>query len=122
MPKDEFDFEDPMELSGVVLGTDASTTDTMCECFIEEYMRMGYSHTQVFDLFNNPHYLGMRMVLDERGESFVREKITAIFAVWGRQVSWTGTPSSKDIPRTQSIEFDASAVDPTGTPIPILKK
>jgi hypothetical protein len=84
MPKDEFDFEDPLALNGVALLTEEDTTDAMCECFIEEFMRMGYNARQVLALFRNPNYLGMNMVLSNRGEQFVRDSIIEIFARWGR--------------------------------------
>ena len=87
MPKDEFDFEDPLELNGVALLSEEDTTDAMCECFIEEFMRMGYGPKQVLALFRNPHYLGMNMVLEKRGEQFVREKITEAFGRWGKEIS-----------------------------------
>ena len=54
MPKDEFDFEDPLELNGIALQTQEDTTDAMCECFIEEFMRMGHNAGQVLALFRNP--------------------------------------------------------------------
>jgi hypothetical protein len=84
MPKDEFDFEDPLELNGVALTTETDTTDAMCECFIEEFMRMGYGAKQILTLFRNPHYLGMNMVLEKRGEPFVRERIAEVFRIWGK--------------------------------------
>ena len=84
MPKDEFDFEDPFELNGVSFLTEEDTMDAMCECFIEEFMRMGYNAKQVLALFRNPHYLGMSMVLEKRGEAFVREQIATVFRRWGR--------------------------------------
>jgi len=84
MPKDEFDFEDPLELNGVAFVTEEDTTDAMCECFIEEFMRMGYGHKQILALFRNPHYLGMYMVLEKRGEQFVRERVAEVFGRWGK--------------------------------------
>lgn len=84
MPKNEFDFEDPFELNGVALQTDEDTTDAMCECFIEEFMRMGYNAKQILALFRNPHYLGMNMVLEKRGEEFVRQRVAEVFARWGK--------------------------------------
>ena len=84
MPKDEFDFEDPLELNGVAFVTEEDTTDAMCECFIEEFMRMGYNAKQVLALFQNPHYIGMNMVLEKRGEQFVRERVQEVFARWGK--------------------------------------
>jgi hypothetical protein len=84
MPKNEFDFEDPLELNGVAFLTQEDTTDAMCECFIEEFMRMGYNPKQILALFRNPHYLGMNMVMAKRGEQFVRERIREVFGIWGK--------------------------------------
>jgi hypothetical protein len=84
MPKNEFDFEDPLELNGVAFPTQEDTTDAMCECFIEEFMRMGYNAKQVLALFRNPHYLGMNLVLEKRGEQFIRERVAEVFVRWGR--------------------------------------
>jgi hypothetical protein len=44
MPKDEFDFEDPLELNGMAFLSHEDTTNDMAECFAEEFMRLGYSH------------------------------------------------------------------------------
>jgi hypothetical protein len=94
MPKDEFDFDDPMELSGVGLFTEEDTLELMAECFIEEYMRLGHNHKQILALFRNPRYLGMSMVLENRGEPFVRHKIAEVFARWGRAVVWPVEPDA----------------------------
>jgi len=134
MPKDEFDFDDPMELSGVGFLTEEDTTDAMCECFIEEFMRMGYNHKQVLALFRNPYYLGMNMVLQNRGEPFVRDRIGEVFARWGKKVEWRVLDPAKcgDLPSTQSQserpvtsmaanEWDSNLTDPTGGAIPKIK-
>ena len=88
MPKDEFDFEDPLQLNGVAMLTDEDTTDAMCDCFVEEFMRLGYGPREILGLFRNPHYLGMNMVVEKRGEAFVREKVAEVFARLGRVVVW----------------------------------
>jgi hypothetical protein len=136
MPKDEFDFADPMELSGVALFTEEDTTDAMCECFIEEFLRMGYSHKQILALFRNPNYLGMNLVLQKRGEPFVRDQIAEIFARWGKAVTWpegcssrreeAPASSSASVPeKDQSLqpsaattECDSTLTDPMGAAIP----
>lgn len=136
MPKDEFDFDDPMELSGVALVTEEDTTDAMCECFIEEFMRMGYNHKQILALFRNPHYLGMNLVLQNRGEQFVREAIADVFARWGRPVPrGTGVAPVSEFKETQDTEpsvppdntghseafppeFESSLCDPLGAAPP----
>ena len=112
MPKDEFDFDDPMELTGVALFTDEDTTDAMCECFVEEFMMMGYDHTRIFALFRHPHYIGMNMVLQNRGEQFVRDRIAEIFAVWGRAVTWPAQPAAKAPSPPPAPAPNASAVTP----------
>ncbi len=93
MPKNEFDIDDPLELSGVALATEEDTTEAMCECFIEEFTRLGYNHRQILALFRNPHYLGPNMVLQNRGEPFVRTQIAEVFARWGKVVEWSATSS-----------------------------
>lgn len=86
MPKDEVDPEDPLELSGMALLTDEDTSEDMTECFIEEFMRMGHSPAQVFGYFRNPFYLAMNMVMEKRGEAWVRARVIEIFGRWGRPV------------------------------------
>jgi hypothetical protein len=126
MPKDEFDFEDPLELNGMALLTEEDTTDAMCECFIEEFMRMGHSANQVLTLFRNQHYLGMNMVLEKRGEQFVRDCITDIYARWGRPLEKSGIRNPKpeggeELPAVAATsQPDASATDPMGAPVPSL--
>ena len=114
MPKDEFDFEDPLELNGMALLTEEDTTDAMCECFIEEFMRMGYSHKQILALFRNPHYLGMNMVLEKRGEQFVRDCIAEIFARWGRP-STGPIRSRREKPRAATETPPAALLQPNST-------
>jgi hypothetical protein len=88
MPKDEFDFDDPMELNGVGLVSAEDTTEAMTECFVEEFMRLGHNHKQILAMFRNPHYIGVNMALQNRGEPFVRDKISEVFARWGKAVTW----------------------------------
>ena len=94
MPKDEFDFEDPLELNGVALLTQEDTTDAMCECFIEEFMRMGYNGKQILALFREPQYLGMKLVLEKRGEEFIRKSIAEVFARRGGTASGGGSSNN----------------------------
>ena len=91
MPKDEFDPDDPMELCGVGIVTEEDTSAAMAECFSEEFIRLGYNHKQILALFRNPHYTGMNMVLQNRGEPFVQDRITDVLARWGKPAPW---PSS----------------------------
>jgi hypothetical protein len=131
MPKDEFDFADPFELNRVVLPATEDTTDVMCECFIEEFMRMDYGAKQILALFRNPHYLGMNLVLEKRGEPFVREAIASTFATWGRQVNWQAAAVQVEErpPKAENAGADSAPprvaladqlTDPMGAAIPTI--
>lgn len=136
MPKDEFDFEDPLELNGMALLSPEDTTDDMAECFAEEFMRLGYDHRRILALFANPHYLGPHLAFQQRGEAFIRDLITGVFARWGGRTDWpepspVGKPAGTDStrqPAAPAVESDVSVLgderaltDPTGAPIPLFK-
>ncbi|MHC1763043.1 MAG: hypothetical protein AB9869_01880 [Verrucomicrobiia bacterium] len=134
MPKDEFDFEDPFELNGMAFATEEDTTQVMAECFAEEFMRMGFNAKQVLALFKNPQYLGPNLALEKHGEARVRDLIGDVFARWGKPVSWTtgtvhGEPATQTErsesgaprpPATTTAEYEATARDPMGAPLPKL--
>lgn len=88
MPKDEFDPEDPFELSGVGILASEESANEMCDCFIEEYMRMGHDAEGILYLFKNQFFLAVNMILQNRGEPFVRTRIEEVFARWGRVATW----------------------------------
>ena len=113
MPKDEFDFEDPLELNGVAFLTEEDTSAEMAGCFAEEFMRMGYNHKQVLALFRNPHYTGPNMVLANKGEPFVRDIIAETFARWGRPIQWPAKAATID----QSIPPPAGGEPPAAPPV-----
>lgn len=115
MPKDEFDFEDPLELNGMAFATEEDTTDAMCECFIEEFLRMGYNARQILALFRNENYLGPHMTMQKRGEAYIRDSITEVFARWGRVVDWQNSSAPR---APQLIPLRDGARDPLGAPIP----
>jgi hypothetical protein len=110
MPKDEFDFDDPLELNGHAFVTEEDTTNAMSECFVEEFMRMGYSPARILALFRNPHYIGMHMVLQKRGEAFVRDCIQETFARWGRAFVWSAAEQHSASPR---LDAKAPCSQPT---------
>ena len=129
MPKDEFDFDDPLELNGVAFMTEEDTSREMTECFAEEFLRLGYNHKQVFALFRNPTYIGPNMVLQNKGEEFVKEIIAEAFARWGRTVTWCATaessppnpsPSATQPPEPATTANDSPLTDPLGCPAPNL--
>lgn len=133
MPKDEFDFEDPLELNGMAVLSAEDTTDAMAECFAEEFMRLGYDPRRILALFANPHYLGPNLAFQQRGEAYIRDLIAEVFARWGKPVRWPDSgPCSKAAdtepsgsPATPAMASgvsgngnDRKLTDPTGAPIP----
>lgn len=145
MPKDDFDFDDPLELSGYVLLTEEDTTDLMAECFIEEFLRLGYGPKQILALFRNPHYFAPNRAMQKRGEPFIRDLIAQVCARWGRKVEWADiatrpptrdsssrresalTSSSGQMERThvrcpdgqgEGARGERLLTDPTGAPLP----
>jgi hypothetical protein len=136
MPKDEFDFDDPLELNGVGVASEEDTTDAMTECFVEEFMRLGYNAKQILALFRNPHYIGMNLALEKRGEQFVRDTIAEVFARRGKTVTWATACSSRReeaqtsaaaaeenqslLTSAATVELDTTATDPMGIPVPKL--
>lgn len=113
MPKDEFDFDDPFELNGMAMLTHQDTTNDMAECFIEEFMRLGYGHKQILALFRNPHYLGPNMALQKRGEPFIRELIAEVFACWGKAVTWTNATPNPLTPALSPLEGEGENPPPS---------
>jgi len=102
MPKNEVDPEDPMELHGVALFTEEETNEVMAECFIEEFMRMGHGADHILALFRNPHYTGVHMVWENRGEPFIREKIVEVFGWWKQPVNFAETPKAEARPSPEA--------------------
>ena len=75
MPKDEFDFDDPLELVGCEVPLEDEQLSEMAECFVEEFARMGYGAEALLGLFRNPFYHGPHSVYQARGEEYVRDLI-----------------------------------------------
>jgi len=110
MPKDEFDFEDPLELNGVAFLTEEDTSAEMTQCFAEEFLRLGYGPDQVLALFANPHYTGPHMVMMNKGEAFVRGMIAETFARWGKRVDWApGVASHPPSPVHRSTDLSPAS-------------
>ena len=69
--------EDPMELVGVCLdgGPDDAALTEMAWCFVEEFVRMGWSSDRIMRMFRSPAYRGPHQILHAKGEEFVRQII-----------------------------------------------
>jgi len=83
MPHDEFDDDDPMELTGLVMPGEAGQLEAMAECFIEEYIRLGWTEPRLMTLFANPMFLATHRVYCLKGEAYVRDLIRRTLARWG---------------------------------------
>jgi len=93
---------------------------------------MGYGNKQVLALFKDPRYLGPNMAFEKRGEPFIRELITEVFARWGKVASWGVTSTEASMhparegvgapePQSLSTEVEESVeTDPMGAPVPKL--
>jgi len=75
MPYEEFDVEDPMDLVGMVLPGEPGQLEAMAECFVEEYVRMGWNETRLMTLFVNPMFMATHRIYRQKGEKYVKELI-----------------------------------------------
>jgi len=96
MPKDEFDIEDPFEMHGVVLPAEPGITDSMTDCIIEEFLRLGFDHWSILRLFQDPNYLGPHSVWCSHGENYIRSRIEGVCMQWGLAISWEQAPPVND--------------------------
>lgn len=83
MPKDEFVSEDPMELIGMVLPGEPGQLEAMAECFVEEYVRLGWDERRLMTLFVNPTFMATHRIYRQKGEEYVRGVIRRMRAKWG---------------------------------------
>lgn len=82
MPHDEFVDEDPMEMIAAVVPGEAGQLEAMAECFVEEYVRLGWDEPRLMTLFVNPLFLATHRVYRLKGDAYVRELIHATCAKW----------------------------------------
>jgi len=75
MPYEEFDVEDPMDLVGMVLPGEPGQLEAMAECFVEEYVLMGWDEPRMMTLFVNPMFMATHRIYRQKGEVYVRELI-----------------------------------------------
>ena len=76
--------DDPLELVGVPVPVDEATFDEMARCFVEEYVRDGWSDARLLALFRSPYYAGLYVILRLRGEPWVRDLIAETRVRWRR--------------------------------------
>jgi hypothetical protein len=83
MSHDNFEHDDPLELTGVVLPGEAGQLEAMAECIVEEYIRLGWTEQRLMTLFLNPMFLATHRVCRLKGEAYVRNLICRTLARWG---------------------------------------
>ena len=87
MPADEFDQTDPMDLVGMVIPGEPGQLEHMAECFVEEYVRLGWDETRLMTLFVNPLFMATHRIYHLKGEEYVRQLIQKISLKWGSTLS-----------------------------------
>ncbi|MCG3128170.1 MAG: hypothetical protein CHACPFDD_03046 [Phycisphaerae bacterium] len=88
MPYQEPDATDPMTLEGVELDAGSAAEARranveMAECFIDEFMRLGFSTDRIWRLFATAGYAGPHRALQALGEQHIRALIEASTRRWG---------------------------------------
>jgi hypothetical protein len=84
MPHNDPDPTDPMALHGVAVQTDdPAVMREMAQCFIEEYLRMGYARDRVLSMFATPRYAGPYMARQALGEEAIAALIDEVASRWG---------------------------------------
>ena len=98
MPHNDPDPTDPMALHGVAVQTDdPSVMREMAQCFIEEYMRMGYARDRVMSMFAIPRYAGPYMARQALGHEAIVALIDDVASRWGGRYR---EPALEDVPRS----------------------
>ncbi|MBI3126946.1 MAG: hypothetical protein HYZ11_05010 [Candidatus Tectomicrobia bacterium] len=83
MPKDEFEFEDPMELVSIPMpGAAAEIEREMAKCLAEEYLRMGHTPEEILAMFRDPFYSVLHNLCRAMGEDEIRKIVTQALAGW----------------------------------------
>ena len=77
MPYKNLEHDDPMDLVGMVLPGEAGQVETMAECIVEEYVRLGWDEHRLFSLFVSPVFLATHRIYRLKGEGYVRGLIQA---------------------------------------------
>lgn len=82
MPYLEPDETDPMDLNGMVIQTDEDVTREMADCFIMEYMRLGYPADRIIAMFQLPLYIGPYRAWQSLGGETISAMIDDCAALW----------------------------------------
>jgi len=71
--------DDPLELTGVVLpAPDDTSLKEMALCFIEEFLRDGWTDEKLKAMFRNPFYRGPYLAWKAKGDAYVEDLIREV--------------------------------------------
>lgn len=86
MPEEPFVPDEALEFHGIGIPLTQEESEQaqleMAHCFIEEYIRMGYTPQAIVELCQDPFYRGLHAIWQNQGEPFVRTLIGAIARQW----------------------------------------
>ena len=84
MPYEEPDPTDPMTLHGVSCETDSDQAHReMSACFVEEYLRLGFSREQILEMFQTKGYAGPHLAYQILGKEVIASLIDEYTLRWG---------------------------------------
>ncbi len=93
MPHNDPDPTDPMTLHGVVVETEDDTPiREMAGCFIEEFLRLGFSGERLMQLFKTGEYAGPSMAYQALGEAHILKLIEEHMQLRRPRASSDGVP------------------------------
>ncbi len=76
MARKPLEDDDPMEL--VRVSVPEGDTEVMAECFVEEFVWLGYDRERLLGLFRDPFYAGAHSIYRARGEAYVQSLIERV--------------------------------------------
>ena len=84
MPYEDPDATDPMTLHGVSCETDSDQAHhEMAACFIEEYLRLGFTSEQILKMFQTKGYAGPYLAYEILGQETIASVIDEHAQRWG---------------------------------------
>ena len=124
MPEEPFAPEEAFEFLGVEVPATKEESERaereMAECFIEEYVRMGYSPELIMGLCRNPFYRGLHAIWQRSGDAYVQTLIDSVVRQWRPSTSARdATPSGVEGRRPRSAPSNPL---PAGTEAPTEEK
>lgn len=93
MPYGDPDITDPMTLNAVALEVDdPACVRNMAECFVEEYVRLGFDAPRIVELFRGAEYAGPGLAYRTLGEPAILQLIELEFLRRGRCIATAAWP------------------------------